>query len=196
MAYLILERPKGLDFSRDAKGASAQSADMREYKKTPFRFLRLAFDAMPSDRRRFLDIGCGKGYVLSAVRKYSGFIGLGGIEYDGEIADICRRNMSRLGYTDVKVWTGDARDFKHYRDYDTFFFFNPFGPEIFKTVLKNIPAEDSWLIYVNPVCHQVIVEDGRFRLERTLRWGIGSTQVNLYAGIPASQGRLGQDKSV
>ncbi len=130
--WIFLEHLRGLDFSmRNKSTLAATGGAMHAYCVTPNSHFRAVLRELDfTHDRAFLDIGCGKGLTLKLAREYPGFSKCGGVEYNKKIADICVRNMRRLGLDDVSVWAGDAREFKDYESYDTFYFFNPFGPEI------------------------------------------------------------------
>lgn len=101
----------------------------------------------------------------------------------GKTADICVRNMHRLGLDDVTVWIGDAREFEDYKSYDTFYFFNPFGPEVFQNVIKKLPSHGTTMIYHNPTCHQLVLDTGRFQLKKQLYDKDRDYYTNIYVGI-------------
>ena len=66
----------------------------------------------------FLDVGCGKGFILWKAYQ-SGFKKIGGVEYDEKLTEICNKNMKRLKLTDyMTVTCTDAREFENYGDYD------------------------------------------------------------------------------
>ena len=86
----------------------------------------------------FLDVGCGKGFILWKAYQ-SGFKKIGGVEYDEKLTEICNKNMKRLKLTNyMTVTCTDAREFENYGDYDVFYFFNPFSVEILQKVLARI----------------------------------------------------------
>ena len=64
----------------------------------------------------FLDVGCGKGFILWKAYQ-SGFKKIGGVEYDEKLTEICNKNMKRLKLTDyMTVTCTDAREFENYGD--------------------------------------------------------------------------------
>lgn len=180
-----MERLWGLDFSMwDTSTFVATGGTMYAYRVTPPSHFRAILKELDfSHDRAFLDIGCGKGQVLKWTRKHLGFSKCGGVEYNREIADICTRNMHRLGLDDVSVWVGDARAFEDYESYDTFYFFNPFGPEVFQDVIRRIPSHGTTVIYHNPTCHQLVLDTGRFRLKKQLYDKDRDYYTNIYMGI-------------
>ncbi len=163
--WILIERLRGLDFSlRDISTSAATGGIMHAYRVTPPGHFKAILKELDFGRERsFLDIGCGKGLTLKLVREHSGFSKCAGVEYNRKLANICVHNMHRLGLDNVTVWVGDARDFTDYESYDTFYFFNPFEPEIFQDVIRKIPSHGSTVIYHNPTCHQLVLDTGRFR---------------------------------
>jgi len=185
LRWIFMERLWGLDFSmRDMSTSDATGGTMHAYSATPQSHFRAILKELDfSHERSFLDIGCGKGLMLKLARKHPGFSRCGGVEYNRKIADICKRNMHRLGLNDVAVWVGDARGFEDYKSYDTFYLFNPFGPEIFRDVICKIPSYGTTVIYHNPTCHQLVMDTGRFRLEKQLYDKDRDYCTNIYIGI-------------
>jgi 16S rRNA G966 N2-methylase RsmD len=100
----------------------------------------------------FIDMGCGKGKVLFVAAKYS-FKKVIGIEYSGSLADICDKNIKKLGYdNNVSVLNVDATTYQPSEDDLVYYFFNPFKGKILDSTLKNITSVHTtiYLIYVNP----------------------------------------------
>lgn len=182
--WIFMERLRGLDFSlRDISTYVATGGIMHAYRVTPpGHFKAILKELNFGHERSFLDIGCGKGLVLKLAREHPGFSKCAGVEYNRELADICIQNMRRLGLEDVTVRVGDAREFEGYESYDTFYLFNPFGPEVFRDVIKKIPSHGTTVIYHNPTCHQMILNTGRFRLEKQLYDKERDYYTNIYKG--------------
>ncbi len=74
--------------------------------------------ALPCEKN-FMDIGCGKGQIL-LMAVMSGMIKVGGIEWNADIAEICRNNMNRLGVS-ADIVTGDATEYEALDEYSLFF---------------------------------------------------------------------------
>ena len=110
--WTFMERLWGLDFSmRDKSLIAAASGVMYGYCVTPHSHFRAILRELDFNHNRaFLDIGCGKGLALKLAREHPGFSKCGGVEYDKRLAGICVQTMHRLGFDDVTVWVGDARE--------------------------------------------------------------------------------------
>lgn len=180
--YLFKERLFGLDFSmRDASLLKKTHGVMHGYCASPTEHLKKIFDGLDHpERARFLDIGCGKGLALRIAHER--FAKVTGVEYDQRLADICERNMRRLGMDDVRVFCGDAREFDNYDSYDVFYLANPFDGEILKPVLDKLPR-GATIIYYHPICHQLVLDTGRFRLVRSLYDKERSYDTYIYESI-------------
>ncbi len=162
------ERLHGLDFTLPDRMENRGRADGAMYYASPDGILQRLFDLVEAERfGRFLDVGCGKGYVLRAAREY-GFSTVGGVEYDERLCRVCRRNMRRLGLGDVSVACADAGSWDGYGGYDVFYFFNPFQAEVMRRVIGRVVEQcrgrEIVLIYYRPRYTEAIEETGLFDL--------------------------------
>lgn len=182
--YLFRERLFGLDFSmRDKSLLKKTNGVMHGYSITPQGHIDEILGRLDYTKNTaFLDVGCGKGFVLKSAAQRP-FQRCDGVEYDERIAGICKKNLRRLKIENVQIFCGDAREFEEYGKYDTFFFFNPFGEEIFQEVLKKIPTGGSTIIYHNPTCHQLIMDTGCFRLKEQLYDPEKDYYTNIYESV-------------
>lgn len=145
------------------------------------------------DKRKypgFLDVGCGKGFILWKAYQ-SGFKKIGGVEYDEKLTEICNKNMKRLKLTDyMTVTCTDAREFENYGDYDVFYFFNPFKGDIMQTVIDKICTQcagrEIMIMYYRPRYPEPIENTGFFTKIRTLYDEERHYDIAVYQGaIPA-----------
>ena len=152
---LFGERLRGLDFTMVYQCDSNEHNN--NYSKSPKKVLNRIFDSIDySVPHSFMDMGCGKGYVMTLAAKRP-FENVGGVEYTPELCDICRKNLDILKLDQVKVFNCDAKEFDGYGDYDIFYFCNPFDETILSVVARNIieahKDKKCWIYYLNP--HQV-----------------------------------------
>lgn len=144
------------------------------YSKSPKKVLERVFaDINFGTSHSFLDMGCGKGYVMVCATKHP-FKRVGGVEYTKELCDICRKNMKQLKISEVEIYNCDAKNFEHYEDYDIFFFCNPFDETILSVVAERIllAHQDSkcWIYYLNPHQEerQKAITDAGFKLVKVI----------------------------
>jgi len=107
-----------------------------------------------------------------ALAALSGFAGVTGIEFDHRLCAIAQRNLAKLDLqerTAASVVHTDARRFAIPEDATVFYFYNPFSEQVMEEVLGRVreslqqtPRRHT-LVYMNPVCHQ-LVESAGFRL--------------------------------
>ena len=102
-----------------------------------------------------LDIGCGKGFVLSFFGGLC-FERVAGIEYDKKLCRLAGKNLRKTS-KNIKVYHADALEFSGYEKYDTFYLYNPFDENILKKCLNRILSSleerprKLIVIYCNPV---------------------------------------------
>ncbi|MFN5182147.1 MAG: methyltransferase domain-containing protein [Bacteroidota bacterium] len=118
----------------------------------------------------FIDFGCGKGRVM-VLAAISGFKKVLGIDMDDSLLKIARINTdSYLKRVENKIeFLIEHADASRYLITDSssvLFFFNPFGEQIMRDVLKNlkrsieIHPRKIWIVYVNPKFLFVWIEAG------------------------------------
>ena len=129
-AWTILsERLRGLDFTAFEEPPSCEAAWVYPYERSSPRLLLPMLRRTPrKEGDAFLDIGCGKGYVLALVGKSGLFERVDGIEISARLCEIARRNLSRLGCR-AEVRQVAAEDFGDYDRYTHFYMFNPCVPQ-------------------------------------------------------------------
>lgn len=182
----VRERLRGLDFTLPDRMENRGRGDGAMYYASPDAILQRLFDCVDKERfGRFLDVGCGKGYVLRAARKH-GFASVGGVEYDEKLCRICRRNMRRLGLDDVFVACADAGAWDGYGGYDVFYFFNPFRADVMERVveciLRQCRGREIMLIYYRPRYTEAIERSGAFALVAELHDAEKNYDARVYRG--------------
>lgn len=134
--------------------------------------------------KAFMDIGCGKGQLL-LMAAMSGMIKVGGIEWNADIAEICRSNMRELNVS-ADIITGDATEYEDIDEYSIFFLYNPFGEKGVRKVVNHIfesrkrRNRDIFLVYGNPFYHRAIVESGNAQLYHQVRVDLYDPLLNIY----------------
>lgn len=149
---LVYEKIRGLDFNMVYQ--CDENEHNNNYSKSPNRVLKRIFGEIDfSQKHSFIDIGCGKGYVMTKAADYP-FERVGGVEYQKELCDICRKNFRILGLEDLDVYHCDAKEFDGYKDFDIIYFCNPFDETILSEVAKRIYEmhrdKPCKIYYLNP----------------------------------------------
>jgi SAM-dependent methyltransferase len=111
-----------------------------------------------------VDIGCGKGAALLTLARFP-FGRIGGVDISPALLEIARDNARKAGIP-VELWCMDAGSFVEFDNFTHVYMYNPFPAGVMQAVLRNITAaiersgNPSWIVYRNPVCHDVILEHG------------------------------------
>jgi tRNA A58 N-methylase Trm61 len=184
------EKPRGLDFyARDLTLYKSSNHQYHGYSVCPAKHLKKIFSSINiSGQNAFLDIGCGKGYVLAFATKYS-FKKIAGFDISSNLIQIAQKNILKLNLKQIQVFTADALYYEHYDEFDHFFLFNPFPSEIMKPTIEKIimsikknPREVT-IIYYNPTCHKDFMETGYFELVKELYDNIKGYKTHIYKSI-------------
>ena len=180
------EKVRGLDFSMVYVGDIQRNVeDFHGYSMTDAGDMRRMLKAVPVDpgKSAFIDVGCGKGMRMKCAVE-SGYKKVAGLDLDGHLLDIARRNMKKLGM-DVECMLANAVEFDRYSEFDVFYFYNPFGRGIFEQVLEKIKTSqeqrnrDIWAAYYHPVFADVFEKAG-FILKDELRDKTRDTTTRFY----------------
>jgi SAM-dependent methyltransferase len=180
---LMKEKLQGVDFSTivepeavglDSKYVVHSSPSGNKY------LIRILNDLHITNQDSILDIGCGKGSAMLAMLRFP-FARVDGIELSKEIAEIAIRNFTNLKKQRWHVFNDNAITYKDYNAYSMLYMYHPFPEEIMRPVVANIHSaitgreQEMLLIYNNPVCHELIVNDGVFSKHREYpdEWGNG-----------------------
>lgn len=136
------------------------------YDPIPARTLRNLFSYLPEALKEynFIDFGCGKGRALLVAAEYP-FRKIIGVEFARELNETALQNISKYSNPkqkcfDISSICIDATKFEIPLGKCIFFFFVPFGADIFSEVLENInksytqhPREMLILYVTDPVTH-------------------------------------------
>lgn len=181
----LWERLRGLDFSRPDRMYDRGRGDGAMYYATPSGILSELLDrADPKRWPHFLDVGCGKGYVLRRAAE-RGYETVGGVEYDEKLCAAARKNMKRLGLQ-ARVHAADAAAFEGYGDYDVFYFFNPFRAELMARVMERIVEQcrgrEILILYYRPRYPEAVERFDFFKKEAVLHDPVKDYSAHVYRG--------------
>lgn len=180
-------KKRGLDFARPLPGMYDRDGYLRDYWPSEKKYVHKALAELDfHNKLNFLDVGCGKGYVLYLATAYP-FERIAGIEYSKEIFSILERNMAQLRRADIALFNTDARAFTAYGEYDVIYFFNPFGEKIMRDVIEAIlnqmkKEKEYTIIYYNPVCSECVLRTGIFKLIKEFSIARGK-KIHIYRGM-------------
>ena len=175
----IKERSRGLDFSMLYVG------ELQRNTEAFHGYMKRMLQAIPVDagKSAFLDVGCGKGMCMKCAVE-SGYKKVAGLDLDKHLLDIAMKNMKKLNM-EVSCIYVNAVEFTEYADYDVFYFYNPFGKEIFKKVIQKIKDSqiehnrEIWVAYYHPVFGKLFVDAG-FIMEKELHDRTRDTTTHFY----------------
>jgi 16S rRNA G966 N2-methylase RsmD len=173
----VLEKSRGLDFHY--QGYKYKNSTSHGYNISPESHLRTIFNYLNSNKmiagNNFIDVGCGKGYVLIKASKQA-YHKVSGIDIEPELIRIAQKNLSVLKLQNrLNVLCVNALEFEHYDEYEHFFFFNPFTAEVLKPVIHSIlnslekRPREILIIYFHPTAHNILMETERFELVEKLK---------------------------
>lgn len=153
-----------------------------DFESTPPPSWRKVLRALPLDdpgRFTFVDLGCGRGFVL-ALAALHGFGRVVGVELDPELARQARTNaqvLSERTSRAVEVVEGDATEFALPVEPSVIYLYNPFGPETMRDVVREVDRSLAerprplFVAYVNPLHRHVWDEsDSLRRLAGNRHW--------------------------
>jgi predicted RNA methylase len=182
-----LDRKYGLETRGRSKIAAetldrAVHRDGVDFESTPPPSWRKVLRALPIDDPgdfTFVDLGCGKGFVL-ALAALHGFGRVVGVELDPELAQKARANaqvLSERMSKAVEVVEGDATNFDLPIEPSVIYLYNPFGPQTMRDVVRNVDRSLDerpralFVVYVNPLHRHVWDESATLRrLAGNRRW--------------------------
>lgn len=97
-----------------------------------------------------------------------GYHTVAGLDLDEYLLGIARRNMARLKLN-ADCIQANAVEFDGYAAYDVFYFYNPFGKNVFQQVIQKLLESqykrnrEIWVVYYHPVYGELFQQAG-FRL--------------------------------
>jgi len=184
-----LDRRYGLN-TRGRRKIAAETLDRGEHRdgvdfeSTPPPSWRRVLRALPLDDPgafTFVDLGCGKGFVL-ALAALHGFGRVVGVELDPDLAQKAQANaqvLSERTSREVEVIEGDATSFDLPTEPSVIYLYNPFGPQTMRDVVRRVDRSLAqqprplFVAYVNPLHHHVWDESSTLRrLAGNRHWAV------------------------
>lgn len=170
------------------EGKNNRDGECAEYTPTPWESLQRIADAINIRKGDALfDYGMGKGGVIVWLSLKNLFQNLAGVEREEDLYRIACENFKKLAIENVTAICSDAREITNELDaYNYFFFYNPFSGAVFASVLLNIinsykrKMRTIRIIYINTVCHDMIMASGIFKLEKQVAVNHFIPLANIY----------------
>lgn len=147
-----------------------------ESEPTDYRSLEALFDVyQPPSNSHFIDIGAGKGRVLFYI-SHRFNIPATGIELHPETYQFLNQNLreyrKNFPESQIDITFVAAEKFEFQAEQNIVYMFNPFSPEIFRKVMKNLQQSliqnprtlDLILYYPLPAIRRIIDEETPFEL--------------------------------
>ena len=151
------------------------------YGPTKIRTLREIFRELPVSFENFifLDLGSGKGRTLLVASEFP-FRRIIGVEFSPELHSIAKKNIRAYRSTTQKCsviesYCCDATLYRMPSENTVLFLYNPFKSPIVSQVLTNLRESlrshprQVYLVYHNPVCHELIVRSGLLEVVRVTK---------------------------
>ncbi len=176
-----------LDLPEKARGSATRYEATEEYE---FRYVLERLPIAIEDYK-FIDYGSGKGVVLSFAADYP-FRRVTGVELSPMLHQVAEKNIEEM-HRHQKVNSGpvystlrDATEYEMPERPHVIYLFNPFGPDILEGVLDRLSRhlsevdQPSYLLYNNPIHHQVIENHGLFHKTASRmggKWFVYSTGI-------------------
>lgn len=163
--YLKLDRWKKVDFYTQISPVEKQARKVASTLMRDIPFILKKMKCLGVQRNeKCIDIGCGKGYVISRFANYFSFVT--GIELSREATDIAKINLKKLKIKNVSILNVDARSFVDIDQYTVFYLFNPFDATVTSCVADNISESARrkprriLVVYNNPIHADVFLQKG------------------------------------
>ena len=165
-----IEKKQGIDFSgRYVDGAIRYKDALIHYetiRKRQFNKIMSEYYKVNSNqnKKRIIDYGSGKGYMLFLLAQTGKFDEISGIEILPELCEICRENMKHVGYPEISIINDDARIYTEIDNYNVIFMFNPFPRVAMYDVVNRIDESlkrnprEMCIIYVNNIYDDLVIK--------------------------------------
>ena len=156
--------------------------------------LKKVLDKLPvKDTDVIVDIGCGKGKAMYLMSHFP-FAYIDGIEFSNDLVKVAQENFKTLQLPQCTAMQADAAEFERYDDCNYFYIFNSFPRAVFRKMLNHIlyslakNPRKIYFIYLNPVCHDMLMETGVFKLLFRKRHLIRWFQYYCYTNMEGTNG--------
>ena len=178
---IYYDRFHGLDFLSVMKAKQLRLDENLVYRPSPSgdKFLyNVLKDLNIKEHDSILDIGCAKGSAIRMMNKFS-FSRIDGLELSESLANIAKSNFLKLKFNKTKIYRVNATEFKLYYNYNYYYLYNPFPSSVMENVIEkinntNAKKEIKYIIYNNPFCNEVLLQNGFKKIkEYPDKWGNG-----------------------
>ena len=161
----------------DTLGGNFYMASWHSVIKESFSFLQQHLQPGFADYH-FIDIGCGKGKAMIALRELTHRAGMDmkmtGIEYYSPLVEIAHQNYQTCFGDKPPILLSDIMDidFSQFGEKLVLYMFNPLIAKRVESLLANLIAHDCIIIYNNPVHQDLLEQNGFVRLFNKTSWHI------------------------
>lgn len=177
----------GVDFAEWKTNEESNIDPLRgnQYQPTTNGLIRVLEKLPVKNVDAIIDIGCGKGKAMYLMSKFP-FAQIDGIDLSAALCNTARKNFEVLKLPQCRAIEADAAEFESYDDYNYFYIFNSFPHAVFEKMLNNILSSIAkkprkvYFIYLNPVCHDMLISTGVFKLLLRKRSAIRWFQYHCY----------------
>jgi precorrin-6B methylase 2 len=157
---------KGLDIHTEKRMEFSRDIGLWHEPTRRHLFVKAVSTLQITNSNSFMDIGCGKGFVLIMASQYP-FAKIAGIELSEKMYQTCLKNLKKHDLETVDIILKNATDVSfEYDEYDTFFMYNPFKENVVKKVVRNLinsvkrKPRKIVMIYHNPLHGNIFIEQG------------------------------------
>ena len=176
----IPDKLKGVDYAREVVWDDSLIDEHSRYSRSTQKLKRAVNEYLKGkdiSNDSIIDIGCGKGYMLSyfAKHKFGGgnFKQVAGIDFSQQLCNIAKRNMKKENI-ECSIICHDAATYGGYSEYSYFYMFNPMKGELLRNTVKQIAMSvkanprSIHIIYCNPWSSDILIDEG-FKIEEKIR---------------------------
>lgn len=143
-------------------------------------------------RDRILDVGCGKGRAMAIMSRFP-FQEVVGIEISRSLEQTAKKNFHKLGLKKCRTILADAGEFTGYDPFNYIYLFNPLPEPVFEKAMQHLChslqrcPRHCTIIYLNPVCHDILVTQTPFRLTKIYHSWCAWFEYRIYENIDENE---------